>query len=130
VPGGDAIGGGIAGDVAVANGGDRSPEIVLILASNTVVGTHAALRRAKLAGASCGRSPEACLCALGDAAADSFNADAELRSHSRTATPCARTSRDYMLALPDHRELRKSWHAAKLILEQADIGAVSRQLAP
>jgi hypothetical protein len=33
-----------------------------------------------------------------------------------------------MLALPDHRELRKSWHAAKLILEQADIGAVSRQL--
>jgi hypothetical protein len=33
-----------------------------------------------------------------------------------------------MLALPDHRELRKSWHAAKLILEQTDIGAVSRQL--
>jgi hypothetical protein len=28
-----------------------------------------------------------------------------------------KAARDYMLALPDHRELRKSWHAAKLILE-------------
>jgi hypothetical protein len=39
-----------------------------------------------------------------------------------------KAARDYMLALPDHRELRQSWHAAKLILEQADIAAVSRQL--
>jgi hypothetical protein len=38
-------------------------------------------------------------------------------------------ARDYMLALPDHRELRQSWqHAAELMLEQADVADVSRQI--
>jgi hypothetical protein len=38
-------------------------------------------------------------------------------------------ARAYIVALPDHRELRRYWqHAARLILEQADIGDVSRQV--
>jgi hypothetical protein len=34
-----------------------------------------------------------------------------------------------MLALPDHRELRQSWQrAAELMLAQADVADVSRQV--
>jgi hypothetical protein len=38
-------------------------------------------------------------------------------------------ARDYMLALPDHRELRQSWQrAAELLLAQADVILVSQQI--
>jgi hypothetical protein len=37
--------------------------------------------------------------------------------------------RDYMLALPDYRELRQSWQrAAELLLAQADVATVSQQI--
>ena len=40
-----------------------------------------------------------------------------------------RETRDYMLALPRHRELREQWHvAAKMIIEHASVPALSRQV--
>ena len=40
-----------------------------------------------------------------------------------------RDAREYMLALPDRRALRQQWHvAAELILEQANVPAVSWQV--
>jgi hypothetical protein len=39
--------------------------------------------------------------------------------------------REYMLALPKHRETNTRWqHAVGLLLEQADVEAFSRQVEP